>query len=98
MPAIQSNISGILIEKDQNQRNSQSISGCSDPIMVEPFCMPTNKNHLGEISKRSGIDLAPSTSATLDLVTGISTAPDLAASTSDLEKLLKLQDREVLHI
>ncbi|CAG5027332.1 unnamed protein product [Parnassius apollo] len=36
---------------------------------------------------RSGVDLAPSSSATLDLVTSISTAPDLAANTSAVPDL-----------
>lgn len=33
-PAIRSNMSGILFENNQNQTNSQSISGCGAPYKV----------------------------------------------------------------
>ncbi|KAJ8722689.1 hypothetical protein PYW07_003869 [Mythimna separata] len=79
---------GILLENDTNVTNSQSLSGCGAPnkffFFVEAVGVPTIRNQPGEILKRSGIDLASSTTPMLDLVTSTSAAPYLAVRASDV--------------
>ncbi|KAJ8731588.1 hypothetical protein PYW07_004752 [Mythimna separata] len=84
LPAVQSNMFGILLENDTNVTNSQSLSGCGAPNKVEAVGVPTIRNQPGEILKRSGIDLASSTTPMLDLVTSTSAAPYLAVRASDV--------------
>ncbi|CAG4941289.1 unnamed protein product [Parnassius apollo] len=83
LPAIQSNMS----ENDQNQTNTQSISGCGAPIMVDPFCVATIQNQSGEVTKRSSIDLVTSISTASDLAASTSSESDLADSTSAVPDL-----------